>query len=343
MTRRATIVDVAQAARVSLSTASVALNGRPGVSDVTRERIRRIADDLNYAPSLRAKSLPSKRAFTIGFVVQRVPEVMSADPFFGAFIAGVQVAITKRNYAMILQVSPSLDETEQLYRTLAASRRVDGVLLDQLRIDDTRISLVQELRLPAVAIGPESVTAPLPLASQSAAAGITELVEHLVTLGHRDIAHVCGQLDYVHSRERRDTWEAAVRAAGLAPGAQVQGDFTVASGRHAADELMRLDRLPTAVVCVNDLCAIGLMLGLQSHGVDIPGELSVVGFDGIDLATYVHPTLTTVAATPTHVGEVAASMLLDAIDEPDAPPARVRIELGPMIMGASTAPPRPGR
>jgi LacI family transcriptional regulator len=123
----------------------------------------------------------------------------------------------------------------------------------------------------------------------------------------------------------------------------VQGDFTVASGRHAADELMRLDRLPTAVVCVNDLCAIGLMLGLQSPGVDIPGELSVVGFDGIDLATYVHPTLTTVAATPTHVGEVAASMLLDAIDEPDAPPARVRIELGPMIMGASTAPPRPGR
>ncbi|MDR1237273.1 MAG: LacI family transcriptional regulator [Propionibacteriaceae bacterium] len=340
MSQRTTIVDVASAAGVAISSASAALNGQPGVSNATRERIHRIAEELEYVPSQRGRSLASKRAFTIGFVVQRAPEVMSADPFFGAFIAGVQKAITDSGYVMVFQISPSWELSERLYRRFAAARQVDGVLVDQLHVNDERIGLVKELGLPAVVIAPDTVDVPLPLTGQSAVPGVTALVNHLVDLGHRDIAHVAGRLDYVHSAERRNTWAAAVSARGLQPGVQIEADFTVASGKQAAERLMRLDRLPTAVVCVNDLCAIGLMAGLQAGGVDVPGKISVTGFDGIDLSSHVHPSLTTVKAMPEAVGETAAAMLLELIADPGRAPWTVPIAPGPLVIGASTAPPR---
>ncbi|MDR2454481.1 MAG: LacI family transcriptional regulator [Bifidobacteriaceae bacterium] len=343
MARRTTIVDVARAAGVSLSTASVALNGLPGVSEAKREQIRRIARELSYSPTLRARGLAAKRAFAIGFVVERSPAVMSSDPFFGAFIAGVQEAIAGAGYVMVLQVSPSPEQAAWLYREFAGERRVDGVLLDQLRVDDGRIALVGELGLPAVAIAPPTVSVPLPLTSQSAAPGIVQLVEHLIALGHRDIAHIRGKLDYVHSVERREAWLATLARAGLPAGPELQGDFTVASGSRAAEAILAMERRPTAVVCVNDLCAIGLVAGLQAAGVEVPGEISVVGFDGIELANYLHPRLTTVRTAPETVGRAAAAMLLELIDEPGRQPWTVRLGLGPMVVGDSTAPPPAGR
>ncbi|MDR1393961.1 MAG: LacI family transcriptional regulator [Bifidobacteriaceae bacterium] len=342
MRPRATIADVAAAAGVSLSTASVALNGRPGVSEATRERIRQVARDLEYSPSLRARSLVTKRAYSIGFVVQSPATVMSADPFFGSFIAGIQVAISAAGYVMVLLVSPSLSQTEDLYRELAQSRRVDGVLIDQLRVNDRRLELVRELGLPAVAIAPSSVTLPLPMAHQSAGGAIVRLVRRLLHLGHRDIAHVAGPPDYVHSIERRDAWESTLRQAGLTPGPLIQGGFTMSAGQLAAEELLALQHLPTAVVCANDLAAIGLIAGLQAAGIDVPGRVSVTGFDGIELGAYTTPKLTTVQATPDQVGRIAASMLLELIDQPDRQPWAVEVPLGPMIPGASVAPPGNG-
>ncbi|MDR2253483.1 MAG: LacI family transcriptional regulator [Bifidobacteriaceae bacterium] len=333
---------MARAAGVSLSTASVALNGLPGVSEAKREHIRQIAQDLKYSPTLRARGLAAKRAFAIGFVVERSPEVMGSDPFFGAFIAGVQEAIAGAGYVMVLQVSPSPEQAAWLYREFAGERRVDGVLLDQLRVDDDRIGLVQELGLPAVAIAPPTVAAPLPMLSQSGAPGIVEVTEHLMALGHRDIAHIRGKLEYVHSVERRTAWRDTLAKGGLPAGAELQGDFTVASGSRAAEEILAMDRPPTAVVCVNDLCAIGLVAGLQAAGVDVPGDISVVGFDGIELANYLHPRLTTVRTAPQTVGRAAAAMLLELIDDPGREPWTVQLGPGPLVMGESTAPPRAG-
>jgi DNA-binding LacI/PurR family transcriptional regulator len=265
---------------------------------------------------------------------------MSSDPFFGSFIAGVQHAVAGSGYVMVLQVSPSEEQGAQLYRDFAADRRVDGVLLDQLRVDDRRVALVDELGLPAVAIAPSSVSVPLPMVSQSAAPGIVALTEHLIGLGHRHIAHVRGKLDYVHSQERRSTWLDTLNKAGLPPGPELQGDFTVASGSRAAAEILAMERRPTAVVCINDLCAIGLMSGLQAAGVDVPRDISVVGFDGIELSSHVHPNLTTVRTAPDAVGRTAAGMLLELIAEPTRKPWTVNVDLGPVVLGASTAPPR---
>jgi len=334
---RVTIIDVAKTAGVAVSSASVALNGRPGVSEETRQRVQSVADSLGFVPSLRAKSLSSKRAFTIGLVVQRSPDVLESDPFFGALIGGIETAIDGHDYALILQVAADDADAENHYRRLAANRRVDGVILDELRDHDPRIALVQELALPAVAIIPDKDTFPLSAVRQSSAPGITELVDHLVALGHARIAHVSGSPHYVHTRERIEAWREALEAHGLQPGPLIPGDFTSTGGHRAADQLLALADRPTAVVCANDLCAVGLMNRLQDRGLTIPQDVSVTGFDGIALGEYVRPALTTVRSTPARVGKTAALLLLDTIRNPTAIHTKTVLP-GRMVVRASTGP-----
>ena len=154
MAERVTIVEVAARAGVAISSVSSALNGRPGVSEQTRARIRQAADDLGFVPSVRGRSLSAKRAFTVGLVVHRDPFVLESDPFFGSFIGGLESVLDPRGYALILQMGSAADETLDRYRRLAAGRRVDGVFLNELVVDDPRVALVQQLGLPAVGVNP---------------------------------------------------------------------------------------------------------------------------------------------------------------------------------------------
>ncbi|SNS67126.1 transcriptional regulator, LacI family [Micrococcales bacterium KH10] len=336
---RVTIVDVAARAGVAISSASSALNGRPGVSEATRQRVQEAARELGYVPSLRGRSLSTQRAFTIGLVLQRSWDVLESDPFFGAFIGGIEQAISHRGYALVLQMGFDQQDTENRYRELAANRRVDGVLLNELRVDDPRVSLVKELGLPAVGISPDLDSFPLPYVRQSATVGVTQLVEHLVSLGHTRIAHVAGPEGYVHSRERDRAWREALVAAGLEPGPRLDGDFTYEGGRSAADRIAELDDKPTAVVCVNDLCAVGLIMRAQELGIKIPGDLSVTGYDGIALGTYVRPALTSVQATPRQVGSAAAALLLDVIDDAQARENEViQLPAAEVVLRKSTGP-----
>ena len=150
---RPTITDVATAAGVSKGAVSFALNGRPGISEETRRRILATAEDLGWTPSARARALSNSRSHAVGLVVARAPEVLSVDAFFPAFIAGLETALSARGHALLLQVAEHDDLVA--YRRLAQEARVDGVLLTDLRVDDERPALLEELGLPCVLIGPE--------------------------------------------------------------------------------------------------------------------------------------------------------------------------------------------
>jgi len=202
----------------------------------------------------------------------------------------------------------------QRYRQIAADRRVDGVFLLEIQEDDSRVGLLQELRLPAVGVNADVDGFPLPCVRQDHIAGITSLINYLAGVGHVNIAYVSGPEKFVHARQRKDTWLAAMAALGLTPGSQVQGDFTYDGGRRAADSLLSLNIRPTAVICANDLTAIGFMARAEELGVSIPGEISVAGFDGIQLGAYVRPTLTTVKTSPRDIGAEAARMLLGVVE-----------------------------
>ncbi|MGR6320653.1 LacI family DNA-binding transcriptional regulator [Micromonospora soli] len=333
---RPTIRDVARAAGVSKGAVSFALNGRPGVAEETRNRILEAARALGWTPSHRARALSASRAFAVGLVIARPPELLGADPFFPAFIAGVERTLSDRGQALVLQMVPESDE-EASYRRLAADGRVDGVFLLDLRISDGRIALLQELQMPAVTIARPDVASGYPALLVDDRPGIAAAVNHLVELGHRRIAHVAGPRHFLHGTVRRLAWERALTDAGLPTDMVVEADFSAAGGAQATRALLdQVDR-PTAVVYANDLMAIaGLSVALE-YGIDVPGQLSVTGFDNTELAGYVTPPLTTVRTDPFGWGRAAADALLDLID--GGPGADIPAPPAQLVVRSSTAPP----
>ena len=313
--RVVTIEDVAERAGVAISSVSSALNDRPGVSARTRERIRAIAREMGYVPSLRGRSLSTKRAFAVGLVVRREPTVLGSDPFFGAFIAGIESELSRCGYALVLQVSADPEEDVARYRRLAADRRVDGVYINELTHDDPRLTLVRELGLPAVAITETAVDCQA-VVLQDNSAPIRDLVERFVALGHRRFAHVSGPSTYLHATGRRDVWQQALARNGFPDQQVIESDFTYAGGARAADLVLSQPEAqrPTAVFCANDLMAAGFLTRACDLGLTVPDAISVAGFDGTDLATYIRPTLTTIAASPETLGSTATALLLEAID-----------------------------
>ncbi|MBN9141199.1 MAG: LacI family DNA-binding transcriptional regulator [Micrococcales bacterium] len=331
----ATIVDVANRAGVAISSASAALNDRPGVSPSTRDRIRKVAAELGYVPSIRGRSLSTKRAFSVGFVVERDFAVLEADPFFGAFIGGIEETLEPNGYALSLQIAGSAESSLDRQVKLADARRVDGVFLSEIRIDDPRIEALRTRGLPAVGINPDAGF-PFPAVRQDSAVAIHELVQEMVDLGHRRIAHVMGRESYVHTEQRLAAWRDAMSSAKLPAKTVVEGGFTYEGGVRAADRLLSRKQRPTAVFCANDLMALGFMNRAAELGLSIPDDISVAGFDGISVGEYIRPRLTSIRTDPRALGRESARVLLELIDgeapaDVEIPPATVlsRDSLGP--------------
>ncbi len=313
MRSRVTILDVAAEADVSISTVSSALNDRRGVSAETRTRVLSVAERLGWVPSLRGRSLSSKRAYTVGLVIERPPTIIETDPFFSGFIAGVEVALSRQGYALVLQMAPTRSTALDRLRQLSLDHRIDGAFLTDLATHDDRVALVHELDLPSVAVNPD-VGCPLPSVRQDHRPGLEEVMGRLTALGHTHVAHVGGRRGLIHTRQRVEVWRSALRRAGLRPGPVVYGDFTAESGSRAADRILGGDGPPpTAVVCASDLMAIGFIARASALGVDVPGRVSVTGFDGLPIGAYVRPALTTVTTSPRALGEAAARTLVAGI------------------------------
>ncbi len=314
MAPRLTIADVARTAGVSASAVSFAFNGRPGVSEATRQRILSTADELGWAPSSGARALARDHADAVGLVITRAPRLLSADPFFPAFTSGVESELEHRGYALLLQVVSDPAAEAARYRQLARRGRVDGVFLTDLRITDDRITLLLELSLPAVTLGRPAQPSPFPAVVLDDQVGIAAAVDHLVDLGHTRIALVNGPRDYLHVRHRRDAWARALAARGVARGPTVTADFTAAGGAGATRRLLARPDRPTAIVYTNDVMAIAGIGAAAEAGLRVPEDLSVTGYDDIELAAAIRPPLTTVRGDPVLWGRRATVALLDLIE-----------------------------
>ncbi|ARJ03838.1 LacI family transcriptional regulator [Cnuibacter physcomitrellae] len=341
MERKPTIIDVAQRAGVSKGLVSFALNGRPGVAPETRDRILQAADELGFRPSIAARSLSTRTSYALGLVVARDPEVIAADPFFPSFISGVERVLAARGRALVLSVVTDDAAEAEAYRAMAADGRVDGVFLTDLRADDERPQLLAELGLPAVTLGRvPSDRSRLPAVVLDDTPGITEAVRHLIGLGHRRIAHVAGPSRLLHAQRRRQAFEDALAAHGLAPARILETDFSAREGANATSTLLAdpADERVTAIVYANDPMAIAGLGVAQQNGFRLPDDLSITGFDDSEIADYVYPSLTSARTRPSQWGQEAARTLLDLVEhgsasDVDLPPAG-------LVVRASTAPPR---
>jgi DNA-binding LacI/PurR family transcriptional regulator len=244
----------------------------------------------------------------------------------------------------MLQVVSDQASEHESYRQLAATGRVDGVFLTDMRVDDLRPHMLAKLGLPTVVIGPDPGDGPWSAVGIDDRPGIVAVVEHLAALGHRNIAHVSGPTELVHSVSRRTAWASAMADAGLPPGPCITADFSAQDGANATSALLDLAEPPTAIVYANDLMAIAGMSTAISRGVEVPGQLSVTGFDDAPLSAYIQPALTTVRTDVVGWGRAAATELLALIDhephEPvDAAGSGFNLPAPEFVIRASTAPP----
>ena len=338
--RAPTIADVAARAGVSKSAVSFALNDRPGVAADTRARILSAAADLGWQPSTRARALSHSRAYALGLVLARDPALLGTDPFFPAFIAGVEIELSPLEHALMLQVVGDDPSAEAGHYARVASR-VDGVFLTDLRFDDPRIAQCLELGLPAVTIGRADQPSPFPAVCLDDRAGVADAVRHLAELGHERIAHVAGRQSLLHGARRRRAWESAMRELALEPQLLEVADFTAAGGAAATRALLEAAEPPTAIVYANDVMAIAGLAVANDLGLSLPDQLSIVGYDDSELAAHVHPSLTTVRSDAVGWGRAATRVLLGSLDS-----AQADVELAPasLVLRASTAAPsRPAR
>jgi DNA-binding LacI/PurR family transcriptional regulator len=311
--RRVTINDIADRAGVSKGAVSYALNGRPGLSDETRARILRIADELGWRPNRAARSLSASRADACGLVLARPARTLAVESFFPEFLAGVESELSKRSIALTLQLASDVEDEAAVYRRWWAEQRVDGVLLVDLRIGDPRVDEVRRLGLPAVVVGGPVTDGVLPCIWHDERGAAVELVRYLAALGHTRVARVAGVSGFVHSTLRTTAFESATDELRLSARV-VPTDYSPESGARATRQLLSDPEPPTAIAYDSDVLAVTGLGVAQQMGFSVPDDVSIVAWDDSLLCQVVHPPLTTLTRDISAYGAAACQRLLAAID-----------------------------
>jgi len=335
--RRTTIKDIAERAGVSKGAVSYALNGRPGVSDETRDRILAIADELGWYPNRAARALSASRADACGLILARPATTIALEPFFMEFIGGVEAELSPRSIGLTIQLVRTVEEEIAVYRRWFGEHRVDGVFVVDVRHDDPRVEAVGALGLPAVVIGGPLPGTPLPAVWHDEASVVQEAVQYLAALGHRRIARVSGVEEFVHTAERTRSFNETTRALGL-ESELVVTDYTPESGTRATRRLLSSPEPPTAIIFDSDLLAVTGLGVAQQMGFNVPDDLSLIGWDDSLISRVVHPPLTAITRDIGEYGATAARHLLAYID--GAPAADIEVARGELTPRGSTAPPR---
>ncbi|MEE6306918.1 LacI family DNA-binding transcriptional regulator [Plantactinospora veratri] len=336
--KRPTIADVARRAGVSKGAVSYALNGQPGVSDATRQRILAIAQEIGFNPNSAARALSGATANAVGLALCRPARILGIEPFFMELISGVEAELSARSYALTLQVVASPEAEIAVYRRWWGERRVDGVLVCDLRIDDRRLPVLAELGLPAVVIGGPGERGGPDYVWSDESVALTEVLEYLVALGHRQIARVGGLPGLLHTEIRTETFGTACRRLGLDRTVTVSSDYSGEEGARATRRLLSSADRPTAIVYDNDVMAIAGLSVAQEMGLTVPTDVSIVAWDDSPLCQLVHPSLTALHRDIPAYGAHAAGRLLAAIA--GQPLGDFQDETAHLIPRGSTAPPR---
>jgi DNA-binding LacI/PurR family transcriptional regulator len=306
--RRPTIADIASRAGVTKAAVSFALNGQPGVSAATRERILAIAEEIGFQPNSAARALTAGRAGAFGLVIDRPARTLGIEPYFMQLISGIQAELSGHHVTLQFTTAEDQEDEIELYRHWWAQRRVDGVIVVDLQVSDRRISVLEELRIPAVVVGTPRGAGSLPAVWQDDRAAVESVVSFLAGLGHRRIARVGGFARYWHSALRDAAFGEAAAAAGL-DAVMVATDYTPTRGAEATRELLRSTRPPTAIFYDNDVMTVAGLGMAQRMGVSVPSALSVVSWDDSLLCELIHPSVTALRRDIAAVGAAAARML----------------------------------
>ncbi|HYO42820.1 MAG TPA: LacI family DNA-binding transcriptional regulator [Candidatus Limnocylindrales bacterium] len=337
----ATIEQVAARAGVSTATVSRVLTNRKPVRPETRRRVLEAADALDYVPSGPARALAGSPTGMLGLLMTDLTQ-----PFYTELAHAIESEAQARGYTLILANGAGDSGREASYLDLLAQRRVDGILVASRGVTTRHIDWLRRAPVEVVLVTCEAPGVPLPAIVAASRDGAALAAEHVLALGHRRIAEIVGPAVSASAPERHAGIVEALARAGIPERDLVVecGDADVAGGRAAAEALLAGPSRPTAILCYNDLVAVGALHAIAAAGLEVPHDVSVVGFDDIPVASMVSPALTTVAQA---VGEMArwsvaritAQIAAHRGEGVVEPPEVVRMPCRLVIRGSTAAPP----
>lgn len=331
----ATIKDVAALAGISYTTVSHVLNNSRPVSDQVRVKVEAAIKQLDYVPSAVARSLKAKCTSTIGLLIPN-----GVNPYFAELARGIEDYCERNGFCVILCNSDDNPDKQRGYLRVLLEKRVDGLIVSSVGGDPGLDGGLAGVRTPMVVVDRELEGIEADLVRIDHELGGYLATRHLLALGHRHIACIRGPIQTSVARLRLCGYERAMAEANIQVQAHwvIQSDYTSPGGYRAAVELLANDP-PTAIFAGNDMIGIGVLRAAAERNIRVPRDLSVVGFDDIEMSRYVYPALTTVGQSIVELGESAAQMLLRRICGPFDGAVEQRVVAPSMVLRESTAPP----
>jgi DNA-binding LacI/PurR family transcriptional regulator len=328
--QRATILDVAEKAGVSKSTVSRVLRGEGLVSADAVQRVQRAVQELGYHANAIAGGLRTRRTFAIALVI---PDI--SNPFFPEIIRGAQNTADARGYSVMLGNTDWLERRERDFLSLSRRNRVDGILINPVSISAHDL---KQIGCPTVVLGDREVYRDFDIVGSDTRHGLTLAVEHLAQLGHTDIAVMCGPSGNPAALKRLSGCKEALASCSLSLHSEHVAfvDFSSDGGYEGTMRLLHTSPRPTAIMCGNDLIALGALHAIQDEGLSTPDDVAVTGIDNIDASAVTCPPLTTIAKPKTRIGEKAAALLIDRIEGKVVGPPRLVLLPTELIIRGST-------
>lgn len=336
--RRANSVDVARLAGVSRTTVSFVLNNIPdaNIPESTRQKVLEAARQLNYHPNESGRRLASGKSKMIGLVRLQSTEQVFNDAFLLQVLVGIEQAACQRGFHVLLKHINH--ERSEEYSQLITENHVDGIILSGPLQNDPELIKLQEEGVPIILLG-QMANADIPFVDVNAELGSEVAVNHLIACGHQRIGMITNaKLAYSSAQQRRNGYLNALKKAGLAVDQNLikEGDFTPASGFNAMKELLQLSPIPTSVFVASDVVAVGAIQAIKQSGLNIPGDIEIIGFDDIPMAEYFDPPLSTIHLPAFELGKVAGEQLIKMISNDRSEPSRVLLETELILRESTT-------
>lgn len=312
------IHEVAKRAKVSIATVSRTINGVPTVAPQLSRRVWKVIEELGYYPNTQARALVSGRSRIFGLIVSEI-----TNPFFPEIVQGFEDMAVQNNYEVLL--TSTVHDSKRMAHAVRRmiERRVEGVAIVTFGMEEALLENLKSRNVPLVFIDVGPSLSRISNIKIDYLHGIRQAVQHLAALRHQRIAFISGPLTLRSAAARKRAFTQAMSEIGLTvrPDYLVEGNHTMESGIAAMKKLLTLAERPTAVVCSNDMTAIGAMRESYDQGIVIPTDLSVVGFDDIRFAQFVTPPLTTVRMSQTEIARLAFNALLTDVQRKSPTPS----------------------
>ncbi|NBI27841.1 LacI family DNA-binding transcriptional regulator [Chengkuizengella marina] len=315
-----TIYDIAREAGVSIATVSKVINNTGRIGDKTKQKVMKVMKDLDYHPSIVASALTGKKTHTIGLLI---PDI--ANPFFAEIARSVEDMGNELGFSVMMCSTDNNIDKESKYISLLEQKRVDGIILATGTQNTTILQNLLKKKVPIALIARDMPSLPVDTVLVDDYMGGYEATSHLIKLGHQKISIIAEDLTVMSSKERIRGYCQALEDHGLAFDERLLhvSDFTIEGGRKVAAKILSENNSATAIFACNDLLAMGAIQAAREKGIQIPEDLSIIGFDNTILASICDPPLTTIAQPIQDMGKKVVELLVKEIKEEKTTKQRV--------------------